>query len=389
MSVTSAQGFIAAGASGGLKSSGEKDVALVVNTGPESHACAVFTTNRFAAAPVLWSRAVLADHDARVVVLNSGGANACTGPDGFTDTHRTAEFVAKVLTQGGIVECAGGDVVVCSTGIIGDRIDMAALERGVHLCSESLSSDGGLHAAQAIMTTDTVPKVATCEGSGYSVGGMAKGAGMLAPGMATMLCVITTDASIPIDWMQESLEYCTSRSFDRLDSDGCMSTNDTVVLLANGASGYEPIREDFEKVLFAVCDELSIALRADAEGSTKDISIQVLGAHTEKQAVEVGRAVARSNLFKCAMFGEDPNWGRILSAVGTTNAQFEPDRVNVSINGIQICTNGSAGESRDGFDLSGRHVEVIIDLREGEAQATIRTNDLSLAYVHENSAYST
>ncbi len=388
MSVTFAKGFLAAGESGGLKSSNHKDVALVVNTAPVAHAAGVFTTNRFAAAPVLWSQQVLSDLEARVVLLNSGGANACTGPEGFQDVHKSAEMCAQELTETGILDCAAGDIVVCSTGLIGERLNMAALQRGLALCVESLSVSGGEDASMAILTTDTVPKLATCEANGFRIGGMAKGAGMLAPGMATMLSVITTDALVESDQLDKALRACTQITFDRLDSNGCMSTNDCVVLLANGASGVKPTEEEFTKSLLAVCDQLAQGLMSDAEGATKDIQITVIGAVNDADAVDVGRAVSRSNLFKCAMFGEDPNWGRILSAVGTTSARFDPMRVNVSINGVMVSRQGGVGDDRNLVDLSGRSVCVNIDLNAGEASATILTNDLSVGYVHENSAYS-
>ena len=388
MSVTFAQGFLAAGQSGGLKSSKAKDVALVVNVGPQAHAAGVFTTNRFAAAPVLWSQQVLGDREARVVLLNSGGANACTGSEGFQDTHESAELCATLLHEAGVINCAAGDVVVCSTGLIGERLNMAALSHGLNLCVESLSESGGGDASVAIMTTDTVPKVATHEINGFRIGGMAKGAGMLAPGMATMLSVITTDALIDPDSLARILRTCTQATFDRLDSDGCMSTNDSVILLANGASGVKPDEDEFSDALYVVCDQLARGLMSDAEGATKDIEICVVGAVSDHDAVDVGRAVSRSNLFKCAMFGEDPNWGRILSAVGTTQADFDPMSVNVSINGVVVSRNGGVGDDRDSVDLSGRKVTVNIDLGAGAHSATILTNDLSVGYVHENSAYS-
>lgn len=389
MSVTQPEGFIASGVVAGLKSSGAKDVSLVVNTGPKAHSAAVFTSNRFAAAPVIWSRQILSGGDARVVVLNSGGANACTGPQGFSDTHETAELVAVGLTSAGVGEFGAGEVFVCSTGLIGERLNMPALAAGVKSAITDLSPDGGIMAAQAIMTTDTKHKVSAVVESGYSIGGMAKGAGMLAPGMATMLSVITTDADVSPEFLQQALSMATSHTFDRLDSDGCMSTNDTVILLANAASGIAPDPEDFQIALTKVCEELSQLLMADAEGATKEIHIQVNGARSENDAVAVGRAVSRSNLFKCAMFGQDPNWGRILSAVGTTNAYFEPDQVDVSINGVKICIGGGVGKDRSQVDLTQRHIDVIIDLNAGQESALIRTNDLSIGYVVENSEYST
>lgn len=389
MSVTEPSGFTASGVAAGLKTSGAKDVALVVNTGPKAHSAAVFTTNRFAAAPVIWSRQILSGGDGRVVVLNSGGANACTGPEGFVDTHVTAELVASELNALGEREFGAGEVFVCSTGLIGERLNMRVLEVGVKSAIMELSPNGGVMAAEAIMTTDTKYKVSAVFDHGYTVGGMAKGAGMLAPGMATMLSVITTDADVEPELLQRVLSVATSQTFDRLDSDGCMSTNDTVILLANAASGVTPDPEQFQKAVTAVCEELSQLLMADAEGATKEIHIEVIGARNESDAVMVGRAVSRSNLFKCAMFGQDPNWGRILSAVGTTSAIFEADQVDVSINGVKICVAGGVGEDRTRVDLTQRHVDVLIDLHAGTHRALIRTNDLSIGYVVENSEYST
>lgn len=387
--MTQPSGFIAAGVAAGLKSSGAKDVALVVNTGPKAHSAAVFTTNRFAAAPVIWSRQILSGGDGRVVVLNSGGANACTGPEGFIDTHTTAELVALELSGVGGGEIGAGEVFVCSTGLIGERLNMHALETGVKSAITQLSPDGGIMAAEAIMTTDTKYKVSSLSDSGFTIGGMAKGAGMLAPGMATMLSVITTDADVDPEFLQQALNTATSQTFDRLDSDGCMSTNDTVILLANAASGVTPKPEQFQTALTKVCEELAQLLMSDAEGATKEIHIEVVGARDESDAVLVGRAVSRSNLFKCAMFGEDPNWGRILSAVGTTSAFFEADQVDVSINGVKICVAGGVGQNRSLVDLTQRHVDILIDLHAGTQRALIRTNDLSIGYVVENSEYST
>lgn len=389
MSVTQASGFTAAGVAAGLKSSGAKDVALVVNTGPKAHSAAVFTTNRFAAAPVIWSRQILAGGDGRVVVLNSGGANACTGPEGFVDTHVTAEIVASELSSLGDGEFGAGEVFVCSTGLIGERLNMPALKAAVKSAITQLSPDGGIMAAEAIMTTDTKYKVSSVNEHGYAIGGMAKGAGMLAPGMATMLSVITTDADVDPEVLQQALIAATSQTFDRLDSDGCMSTNDTVILLANAASGVSPSPEQFQIALTKVCEQLAQLLMADAEGATKEIHIEVVGARDESDAVMVGRAVSRSNLFKCAMYGQDPNWGRILSAVGTTSAFFEADQVDVSINGVKICVAGGVGEDRSQVDLTQRHIDVLIDLHAGTQHALIRTNDLSIGYVVENSEYST
>lgn len=388
MSVTSAKGFLAAGVAAGIKSSGAPDVALVVNEGPKQIACAVFTTNRFPAAPVLWSRQVLVDGEARAVVLNSGGANACTGPQGFADTHATAEFVAERLTDHG-EEVGAGEVVVCSTGLIGELLPMPKLLVGIERCVDDLSANGGAGAARAIMTTDSVAKEAAHVGSGYVVGGMAKGAGMLAPGLATMLVVITTDADVDHDVADRALREATRRTFDRIDSDGCMSTNDTVLLMVSGASGVRPSDEEFAESLHAVCADLARQLIGDAEGASKDIRIDIENAGSEDEAVEVGRAIARSNLLKCAIHGEDPNWGRVLSAIGTTSAQFESDAVDVAINGVWVARSGAAGDPREGVDMSGREVVIRVNLRAGSSDATVWTNDLTADYVHENSAYST
>ncbi|GAA5060551.1 glutamate N-acetyltransferase/amino-acid N-acetyltransferase [Thermocatellispora tengchongensis] len=383
MSVTAPLGFRAAGVAAGIKAGGARDVALVVNDGPSRAAAGVFTANRIKAAPVLWSQQVLRGGRVFAVVLNSGGANACTGSEGFQDTHATAEKVAALLGD------SAGEVAVCSTGLIGERLPMDALLAGVETAAGQLDRDGGLPAADAIRTTDTVSKISFRRGSGYMVGGMAKGAGMLAPGLATMLCVLTTDADVPADRLDAVLREAVSVTFDRLDTDGCMSTNDTVLLLASGASGVTPDEREFAAKVTEVCADLSRQLLVDAEGATKAIAIEVVGAASVDDAVKVGRAVARSNLFKCAIYGEDPNWGRILSAVGTTDAVFEPDRVNVAVNGIWICRGGAAGDDRGKVDLRPRDVTVTIDLSAGTDTATIHTTDLTTAYVHENSAYST
>ncbi|MGY1616439.1 bifunctional glutamate N-acetyltransferase/amino-acid acetyltransferase ArgJ [Geodermatophilus sp. SYSU D00691] len=383
MSVTAPQGFRAAGVAAGLKSSGDRDVALVVNDGPDDAAAAVFTTNRFPAAPVQWSRQVLSGGRLRAVVLNSGGANACTGPEGFQDTHATAEHVAAELGLGAI------DVAVASTGLIGVRLPMVKLLAGVTDAVKALSADGGPDAARAIMTTDTVPKTTVQERDGWTVGGMAKGAGMLAPSLATMLVVLTTDAVVDPDVLQRALEAATSVSVERVDSDGCLSTNDTVVVMANGAGGVTPSEEELTAALTAAAADLAMQLLADAEGSTKDIAITVRGAASVQDALTAGRACARNNLLKTALFGNDPNWGRVLAAIGTTDAAFEPDRVDVTINGVTVCRGGAIGDPREGVDLTGRAITIDVDLDAGTEQATIWTNDLSLAYVHENSAYST
>ncbi|BCB74325.1 bifunctional glutamate N-acetyltransferase/amino-acid acetyltransferase ArgJ [Phytohabitans flavus] len=381
--VTGPKGFRAAGVAAGLKTSG-LDVALVVNDGPRAAAAGVFTANRVKAAPVLWSQQVLRAGQVRAVVLNSGGANACTGPKGFQDTHATAEHVAAAL--GGI---GAGDVAVCSTGLIGELLPMQKLLLGVDAAASALVADGGPAAAEAIMTTDTRPKTVVVGKDGWSVGGMAKGAGMLAPGMATMLSVLTTDAVAEPAVLDAALRAATRVSFDRIDSDGCMSTNDTVLLLASGASGVEPTAEELAAAITAACHDLAQQLLADAEGATKEAAIEVVGAASEDDAVEVGRAVARNNLVKTALFGNDPNWGRILAAVGTTAAAFEPDALDVSVNGVWVCKGGAAAEDRSSVDLSGRAVTIRIDLHAGTDEATIWTNDLSHGYVHENSAYST
>ena len=388
MSVTAPLGFRAAGVAAGLKSSGARDVAVIVNDGPLDAAAAVFTANRFPAAPVLWSRQVVRDGEARAVVVNSGGANACTGPDGFADTHRTAEHVAAALAGIG-VELGAGEVIVCSTGLIGERLPMPNVLAGVDAAIATLSAEGGAAAAEAIMTTDSVAKVAVAHGSGVTVGGMAKGAGMLAPALATMLVFITTDAEASAAELEGVLRDAVGTTFDRIDSDGCMSTNDTVVLLASGASGIALPRDELARLVREVCADLARQLISDAEGASKDIRIDVTAAASTDDALEVARAVARSNLLKCAIHGEDPNWGRILSAVGTTRAAFEPEAVDVAINGVWVCRSGAAGDDRSGVDMSGREVVIEIALGAGAESATVWTNDLTAEYVHENSAYST
>jgi glutamate N-acetyltransferase / amino-acid N-acetyltransferase len=383
VSVTAAQGFRAAGVAAGLKASGAPDVALVVNDGPSDAAAAVFTANRVKAAPVLWTQQVIADGRLRAVILNAGGANACTGRAGFADTHRTAEHTAARLDIG------AGEVAVCSTGLIGERLPMPRLIAGVDAAAAALGDNGGADAADAIRTTDTVAKQsAVTHDSGWTIGGMAKGAGMLAPGLATMLCVLTTDAVVDAATLDKALRGATRLSFDRVDADGCMSTNDTVVLLASGASGTAPQFSEFSRALDQVCRDLARQLLADAEGATKEVAVQVVGAAGEDDAVEVGRSIARNNLLKCALFGNDPNWGRVLAAIGTTGAKFEPDELDVAINGVQVCQAGAAGDDRSLVDLSGRGVRILVDLHAGDSTATIWTNDLSHAYVEENSAYS-
>jgi glutamate N-acetyltransferase/amino-acid N-acetyltransferase len=389
VTVTHPKGFRASGVAAGLKTSGNADVALVVNDGPDFTAAGVFTGNRVKAAPVMWSEQVLKGGVVRAVVLNSGGANACTGTQGFRDTHATAEHTATVLRGGARAQLVGpGDVAVCSTGLIGELLPMDKLLPGVSAAAKALTAHGGPAAAEAIMTTDTVAKNALVQRDGWSVGGMAKGAGMLAPSLATMLVVVTTDASADNEMLDTALREASRLTFDRLDSDGCMSTNDTVLLLASGASGVEPTQEELTAAVLEACHDLAQQLIGDAEGATKHIAIEVEGAASEADALEVGRTVARNNLVKTAMFGNDPNWGRILAAVGTTKAAFEPDRVDVAINGVWICKGGAAAEDRSHVDLTGRDVRITVNLREGETAATIWTTDLSHAYVHENSAYS-
>lgn len=381
MSVTTPRGFEASGVAAGLKSSGAADLSLVVNRGPLQSAAAVFTSNRAKANPIIWSQQVIADGTVSAIVLNSGGANCFTGPEGFQTTHATAESVGEAL---GV---SAGDVLVCSTGLIGDQLDRGRVVAGVALAAGALSATGGPDAAAAIMTTDSVPKTAAVTRDGWSVGGMAKGAGMLAPGLATMLVVITTDAALDADALDVALRSATRVSFDRLDSDGCMSTNDQVSLLASGASGITPDAGEFAAALRELCLDLARQLQADAEGASHDIAIEVVNAATEDDAVEVGRSVARNNLFKAAVFGNDPNWGRVLAAIGTTAAAFDPYAVDVSMNGIRVCSKGAPDRPRDEVDLTPRAVHVLIDLKAGDATATILTNDLTHDYVHENSAY--
>jgi glutamate N-acetyltransferase/amino-acid N-acetyltransferase len=390
----------------GLKASGDRDVAVVINDGPSRAAAATFTSNRVKAAPVLWTQQVVEGQRVRAVALNSGGANACTGPLGFQDTHLAAERLADALGD------SAGEMAVCSTGLIGERLAMDKILPAIDACVADASRGGGLAAADAIRTTDTVVKIsfrraaagadasparpspgaspsAGTEGTGYAVGGMAKGAGMLAPGLATMLCVLTTDADLDAGDLDAALRTAVRVSFDRLDTDGCMSTNDTVLLMASGASGIRPDPREFTSLLTEVCTDLARQLQLDAEGAGKMIAVEVIGAASEADAVTAGRAVARSNLLKCAIAGADPNWGRVVSAVGTTSAQFEPDRLNVAINGIWVCRNGCAGDERSKVDMSARDVTITVDLSAGPNAATILTTDLTAEYVHENSAYPT
>jgi glutamate N-acetyltransferase/amino-acid N-acetyltransferase len=382
VSITTPDGFRAAGVEAGLKDSG-RDFALVVNDGPLDVAAGVFTANRVKAAPVLWSEQVLTDGRLRAVALNAKYANACTGAVGFQITHATAEAVAGALGIG------AGEVAVCSTGKIGEPPPLVNLQRAVVSAAAALSTEGGADAADAIRTTDTVSKQAVAPGDGWCVGGMAKGAGMLAPALATMLCVLTTDAVVDAAGLDRALRAATRLTFDRVDSDGCLSTNDTVLLLASGASGVTPSYDDLAAAVHAACADLARQLVADAEGASKEIAIEVRGAASEDEAVDVARAVSRSNLLKCALHGQDPNWGRILSAVGTTSAAFDPLALDAAINGVWVCRDSAPGDDIAGVDLSGRDVQLTIDLKAGEATATVWSNDLTAAYVHENSAYST
>ena len=383
MSVTAAKGFLASGISAGLKSSGKKDVALIVNQGPNFDAAAVFTTNKVKAAPVIWTQEVIKNKKLKAVILNSGGANACTGPDGFADTHKTAEYVADLLNIGAI------EVGVCSTGLIGNRLDMSKLIKGIEQAHHFLSVDGGSDAAEAIITTDSHKKTFQIDSPGWTIGAIIKGAGMLAPDMATMLCVITTDADISDIDHQVILQSATDKTLNRIDSDGCTSTNDTVILLSSGASGIKPEKEIFEKQIQLLMSNLATLLINDAEGATKVITIDVVNSRSEKDAVNVGRSIARNNLLKCAMFGEDPNWGRILAAVGTAEASLDSDLIDVYLNGLQVCRNGAAMTDPEKVNLKDRSIHIRVDLKMGNDKATIFTNDLSTNYVHENSAYST
>ncbi|MYW00488.1 bifunctional glutamate N-acetyltransferase/amino-acid acetyltransferase ArgJ [Streptomyces sp. SID3343] len=383
MSVTAAKGFRASGVAAGLKSTGLPDVALVVNDGPSIAGAAVFTSNRVKAAPVVWSEQVVKAGQVQAVVLNSGGANACTGAEGFRNTHATAEKVAELLGLN------AGEIVVASTGLIGLQLPMDKLLPGVAKAAAALGTEGGEDAAIAIKTTDSVHKqAAVVDPAGWTVGGMAKGAGMLAPGLATMLVVLTTDAAVDAATLDAVLRGATHTTFDRIDSDGCMSTNDTVLLMASGASGVEPDLEAFAEAVRAVSGDLARQLIGDAEGASKDIRIDVAGAATEADALEVARSIARNNLFKCAVHGEDANWGRVLSAIGTTTAAFDPDRLDVAFNGVWVCRNGFVGEDRELVDMTPRETHIVANLNAGDAAVTVWTNDLTADYVHENSAYS-
>lgn len=376
-------GFVGAGVSAGIKSNEVKDLTIIVNQGPQYFGTAVFTSNKIVAAPVTWSREVVRDNEVKAVILNSGGANACTGSDGFLDTHKTAEHVADLLNS------AASDVVVCSTGLIGVRLPMDKLINGANLAIASLSNSTLIDCATGIMTTDSKPKISTHEISGVAFAGIAKGAGMLAPSLATMLSVIMSDSVVDSYTAKNIFEKVVERTFNRIDSDGCTSTNDTVLFLASGASGIALTETELEITLMKVCSDLAYQLIADAEGHTKIVSITTINALTEADAVAVGRACARNNLLKCALHGEDPNWGRILAAIGTTSAEFDPYKIDVNLNGVQVCTQSSPGADRHLVDMSDDLVEIVIDLNIGNESATIFTNDLTAMYVHENSAYAT
>jgi glutamate N-acetyltransferase/amino-acid N-acetyltransferase len=375
-------GFTAASCAAGLKSSGALDLTLIVNNGPNFDAAAVYTSNQVVAAPVIWSKQVTKGKIVRAAILNSGGANACTGPQGFADTHKTAEHVAQLL---GI---SSGEVVVCSTGLIGELLPMAKILSGINRIAEELSEDALSDVAQAIMTTDSVAKIANFKGDNFEVSGVAKGAGMLAPALATMLSVVITDAILP-EGAQEIFQLVCDRTYNRIDSDGCTSTNDTVLLMGSGASGHAPTSDDLESALMQVCGSLSQQLIADAEGSTKTVSIKVSGAMSEVDAVEVARACARNNLLKCAIFGGDPNWGRVLAAVGTARVPLNPLDIDVTLNGIEVAKSSAPFADRNQVSFTDRLVTIDIDLKLGKASATVFTNDLSHDYVHENSAYAT
>jgi glutamate N-acetyltransferase/amino-acid N-acetyltransferase len=377
------KGFRSGSAAAGLKSSGALDLTIIQNQGPTFVGLAVFTTNKVVAAPVTWTKQVVADGIVCAVLLNSGGANACTGPQGFADTHKSAEYVAKKL---GI---SSADVAVCSTGLIGEFLPMEKILLGIDEIVPVLSEDNLVGTARAIMTTDSVPKMASSEKYGVTTSGIAKGAGMLAPSLATMLSVVMTDAIISQSHLQEIFTRVCDRTFNRIDSDGCTSTNDTVLLLASGASAIQLSDTELEEVLWDVCTSLATQLIQDAEGHTKVVSIIVRHAASEGDAVNVGRACARNNLLKCALFGGDPNWGRILAAVGTAAADFDPMNVDVSLNGVMVARSSGPGDDRSFVNLSGDAIEIVIDLKAGNSTATILTNDLSYDYVHENSAYVT
>ena len=376
------QGFIGAATAAGLKSSGAKDLTLIVNQGPSSWASAVFTTNQVLAAPVIWSKEVIKRSSVRAVVLNSGGANACTGPRGFQDTHQSAEHVASLL------QISSSEIFVCSAGMIGEFLPMEKIVDGINSVVADLSNESLLDCAQAIMTTDSVPKIATVNSAGTQMSGIAKGAGMLAPALATMLCVIMTDAVVP-DSAERIFQEISDRTFNRIDSDGCTSTNDTILLMSSGASGVALNEDQLASMLQEVCESLAGQLIADAEGSTKTIHINVKNAKTEQDAVNVGRACARNNLLKAAIFGGDPNWGRVLAAVGTADAYMNPLTIDVSLNGVAVCVSSAPAADKTLVSFDDRLVHIDINLNVGSDSATVQTNDLSHAYVHENSAYST
>ena len=376
------QGFISGATAAGLKSNGALDLTIIQNLGPKFFCTAVFTSNKVVAAPVIWSKQVASQGMARAIVLNSGGANACTGPQGFADTHETAEYVSKVL------QVSSSDVLVCSTGIIGEFLPMKKILDGILQISSTMSNDGLAHSAQAIMTTDSVAKIANVAGDGFTFSGIAKGAGMLAPALATMLCVVMTDAVVSEN-AESIFKQVTDRTFNRMDSDGCTSTNDTVVFMSSGASGISLSDQQLAQYLTTICTDLVAQLIADAEGSSKTVEINVINAHSENDAVEIARACARNNLLKAAIFGGDPNWGRVLAAVGTASAAMNPLTIDVRLNGVQVCTDSAPDRDKSLVDFSDRLVTIDIDMKFGSSMATVLTNDLTHAYVHENSAYST
>ena len=376
------QGFISGATAAGLKSNGALDLTIIQNLGPKFFCTAVFTSNKVVAAPVIWSKQVASQGMARAIVLNSGGANACTGPQGFADTHETAEYVSKVL------QVSSSDVLVCSTGIIGEFLPLKKILDGILQISSTMSNDGLAHSAQAIMTTDSVAKIANVAGDGFTFSGIAKGAGMLAPALATMLCVVMTDAVVSEN-AESIFKQVTDRTFNRMDSDGCTSTNDTVVFMSSGASGISLSDQQLAQYLTTICTDLVAQLIADAEGSSKTVEINVINAHSENDAVEIARACARNNLLKAAIFGGDPNWGRVLAAVGTASAGMNPLAIDVRLNGVQVCTDSAPDQDKSLVDFSERLVTIDIDMKFGSSMATVLTNDLTHAYVHENSAYST
>jgi glutamate N-acetyltransferase / amino-acid N-acetyltransferase len=376
------KGFISGSAAAGLKSTGSLDLTIIQNLGPHFFCTAVFTSNKVVAAPVIWSKQVASQGMARAIVLNSGGANACTGPQGFADTHETAEYVGKVL------QVSSSDVLVCSTGIIGEFLPMKKILDGISQISSTMNNDGLADSAQAIMTTDSVAKIANVAGDGFTFSGIAKGAGMLAPALATMLCVVMTDAVVSEN-AESIFKQVTDRTFNRMDSDGCTSTNDTVVFMSSGASGISLSDQQLAQYLTTICTDLVAQLIADAEGSSKTIEINVMNACSENDAVEIARACARNNLLKAAIFGGDPNWGRVLAAVGTASAGMDPLAIDVRLNGIQVCTDSAPDQDKSLVDFSERLVTIDIDMKFGSSMATVLTNDLTHAYVHENSAYST